>query len=54
MDIKTNETLLTCQGCGVVDATVTETVDPYALEIHEEEIECTLCDKCYHEAGQEI
>ena len=31
-----------------------ETICPYAEEIHEEKIECKLCDDCYYERCMDI
>jgi hypothetical protein len=56
MDTNTNtdKTLLTCQRCGVINDTVTQTVDPYALEIHGDFVVYTACDNCYDEVSEDI
>nr|WP_168711077.1 hypothetical protein [Ningiella ruwaisensis] len=41
-----------CDRCGVdesEDETVKRTYCPYAKEIHDEVVECTLCQECFHQ-----
>ncbi len=43
-----------CDDCGKDKEDVTKVNCPYAEEIHNEIIECALCDECYHERCMEI
>lgn len=48
-----------CERCGnLLTAEELETnvdiPDPYELEIHECEVPCTVCDKCYQELCEDI
>lgn len=46
--------MLKCEGCGKRDETVVRDLDPYALEIHEEEVEADLCPDCFQERKDDI
>lgn len=43
-----------CDDCGKQKKDVEETLCPFALEIHEEEVYAMLCDDCGHERAQDI
>jgi hypothetical protein len=52
-----NEMAIFCQDCGVsseVDTTVGDTTCPFASEIHNEEVEIVVCDKCYQQRLYDI
>ena len=43
-----------CQFCGKCDETVFETIDPYAADVDNEEIDVIICQKCYAERVDDI
>ena len=43
-----------CDDCGKEKEDVVQTTCPYAEDIHEETVDCTLCSDCYHERCMEI
>jgi|LGOV01.1.fsa_nt_gb hypothetical protein len=45
---------LTCDHCNKCNADVKKIMDPFMEEIHEEEVEVTLCSDCYTERMQDI
>jgi hypothetical protein len=45
---------LKCEDCGKIGDDVEVTICPFAQEIHDEEIEVTICDDCYHERCMDI
>lgn len=45
---------LVCDGCGEQSADVSETLCPYAQDVHNTEIEATLCSKCYTQRCEDI
>lgn len=44
---------LKCEDCGTTD-NVTETVCPFAQDVHNKEIPAVLCDKCCSERAADI
>lgn len=43
-----------CDDCGKCKKDVVDTVCPFAEEINNSEVKCTLCDDCYHERSMDI
>lgn len=39
--------MLKCDDCGDENETVVDTICPFAAEIHETEVEITVCEDCY-------
>jgi len=48
------EEILTCDDCGKSGNDVKKTTCPYASDIYNEEIACTLCSDCVHERAMDI
>lgn len=43
-----------CERCNQIKPDVCERLDPYDLEINEEENLITVCDQCYEEIADDI
>lgn len=43
-----------CDDCGKEKEDATEVDCPYSEEVHDEIVECVLCDDCYHERCMDI
>jgi hypothetical protein len=43
-----------CQSCGKDSEDVVECLDPYALEINDEEVEVVLCPDCLQDRADDI
>ena len=43
-----------CDDCGKYKESVHETTCPFAYEIDDEMVECTLCNECYEERAMNI
>ena len=49
-----NPIMLKCDDCGKKKKDVIETICPYVDELHDEKVECQLCEDCYHERCMDI
>lgn len=49
-----DESLPQCEICGDHDETVSEKMDPFAYEIHNEEVYCNMCDECEYQKRMDI
>lgn len=45
---------LTCEGCGLTDATVEAGHDPFAEDVHGEIVDVIYCPACYRSSADEI
>lgn len=45
---------LTCDDCGKEKEDVKHTICPFAYEIHDKEVDVTLCDECKGERAMDI
>ena len=43
-----------CPCCGKTNSEVTTKLDPFALEIYNEEIEMTACEECFYQRAMDI
>lgn len=48
------ETMETCQDCGIENETVTQTTCPFAEEIHGDIIVITVCNDCHQQRCDDI
>lgn len=53
-DDTNKEDNLICDMCGCKKSDVKETLDPYEHDIHDREVEITVCDDCYMLIADEI
>lgn len=49
-----NKEFLKCFYCDIEDGTVTKVLDPFLLEVCNEEVEVNLCPNCYNDRYDEI
>lgn len=45
---------LTCDSCHKAKKDVQTCIDPYSLDVNNEEVETNLCDDCYSESVADI